>query len=70
MCELRIIKMKGEKRYSCVLCLDGSRASLSEAAESLLMQSAEWMKSSQANVDASQGQSLKETEAWRDDIRP
>ena len=64
MCRLRIIKMKGKNTaFSVLLCLVNSKTNSSETVENLLMQNTECMKSSQANVDTPQGQSLKETGA-------
>ena len=64
MCRLRIIKMKEKTTaFSVLLCLVNSKTNSSEIVENLLMQNTECMKSSQANVDTPQGQSLKETGA-------
>lgn len=64
MCRLRIIKMKEKTTaFSVLLFLVNSKTNSFEIAENLLMQNTECMKSSQANVDTPQGQSMKETGA-------
>lgn len=56
--------MKGKNTaFSVLLCLVNSKTNSFETVENLLMQNTECMKSSQANVDTPQGQSLKETGA-------
>ena len=49
--------------FSVLLFLVNSKTNSFEIAENLLMQNTECMKSSQANVDTPQGQSMKETGA-------
>ena len=56
--------------FYVLLCLVNFKTNSSETIENLLMQNTECMKSSQANVDTPQRQSLKGTGEQGDDLRP
>lgn len=56
----------GNTVFYVLFCLVNSKTNSFEIAENLLMQNTECMKSSQANVDTSQRQSLKQSREYEE----